>query len=135
MIGAPSGVGVDVDPGVPAEAGRIEACWDGSCQTSSLELRQSTEVDSETCTGDDPGDSCSASSRQTGGKHGFVDISNLPEGPVHVELTLDDDKGDRLVHQSLDIAAEPVYPNGPECGSAGSQAQLVVGENGRLTSE
>jgi hypothetical protein len=64
----------------------------------------------------------------TGGKHGFAELPGLPASPVRVTLTLD---GGRP--QTLEVRPAFLYPNGPNCGGGGPQAQLIVGPDGVAT--
>ncbi|PXY34404.1 hypothetical protein BAY59_02415 [Prauserella coralliicola] len=134
-IGAPRGVSVDLAPGPAAAAAStaaLEACWAGKCRTYPLELSPSTEAIDTGCGGDQPDAVCSAEVRETGGKHGFATVDDLPELPVRVTLTITGDDGAETSRQTLDITPEPVYPNGPHCPAMGPQAKLTVDADGTV---
>lgn len=134
-IGARVGVGVDVAPrpaGPEADAATLEACWADTCRTYPVDLFPSTRAGGTTCTGDAPDDVCSAEAVETGGRHGFADIPDLPEQPVRVTLTVTADGGEQIARQTLEITPEPVYPNGPRCGAGGPQASLTVDRAGAV---
>jgi hypothetical protein len=111
----------------------LEACWAGECQTHPVGLFPSTTAVEETCSGDRPEDVCSARSRETGGKHGFVELPDLPAEPVRLTLTATDATGARLAGRTLDVTPKMVYPNGPECDAGGPQARLTVDSTGKIS--
>lgn len=127
-IGSPSGISVDVEPPMAkrVEKATIRVCWDGNCEKPDLELRPSTSAAPASCTGDDPDDACMASAVPTGGKHGFAELSELPERTVTVRLVLRDGEDKLLLAEKLDVEPQVTYPNGRRCGKGGTQAQLVV---------
>src|SRR5699024_430620 len=130
QIGAPAGISVDVEAAQAGDTtgGDLRVCWDGSCVTRELDLDRSTASTNETC----ESGMCSAESTRTGEKNGFVTVSELPTEQVEVTLTLVDDDGDRVVHETLPVTAEETHPNGPDCPAGGAQAGLVVTSTGEV---
>lgn len=127
MIGAQVGIGLDIEPAAAAkvDSATLVSCWASTCDTQDLMLSPSTGAASSTCTGDKPTDSCSAQVVPTGGKHGFATLPGLPAEPIRVTVRLSG-----FPEQTLDVIPELVYPNGPDCGSGGPQANLRVDANG-----
>lgn len=68
----------------------------------------------------------------TGGLTGFAAIPNLPIKPVTVTVTVTASDGKPLIHDTLQITAEPTYPNGRSCPAGGAQGHLVVSESGKV---
>ncbi|UJW34528.1 hypothetical protein L3Q67_12585 [Saccharothrix sp. AJ9571] len=126
-IGSRTGVSVDVDPAVAPKvgSGTLELCWDGRCRTVDLELYPSTAAAETTC----EGEVCSARMRQTGGKHAFGDVHDLPLTEVQATLRL---TGAEVVTATLPFTPEQTYPNGPGCGAGGPQQRLVVEASGAV---
>ncbi|MGA6165792.1 hypothetical protein [Amycolatopsis magusensis] len=126
-IGSQSGVSVEVDPAVApqVDSGTLELCWDGRCRTVDLELYQSTVPAETTC----EGEVCSARMRQTGGKHAFGTVLDLPLTEVQATLRL---TGTEVVTATLPLTPEQTYPNGPHCGAGGPQQRLVVEASGTV---
>jgi hypothetical protein len=79
--------------------------------------------------GSDPHSACSATAMPNGTKVGFADVPELPTGTVTISATVRR-AGERVVLPMIDVQAKPTYPNGPECGPQGPQAQVVVGTSG-----
>ena len=131
-IGARAGIGVEVAAPLAARAreATLVACWDGTCRTRTVRLTPSTTVGDTTCAGDRPEDVCSAPAHLTGGGNGFADLPELPELPVSVAFTLTGGDGGTLAEHKLDVTPQRVSPNGPDCPSAGPQANLVVDSRG-----
>ncbi|MFC9974987.1 hypothetical protein ACFVH6_29215 [Spirillospora sp. NPDC127200] len=127
-IGSPVGIGLDI---APADAARVSTaalriCWDGACRTAEPVLAPSGSAMPGDCDAGDPDAPCAASASPTGGKHGFADVPQLPETPVQVTVTLRDASGARLLERTATVTPKRTYPNGPDCGSGGPQAQLKV---------
>jgi hypothetical protein len=121
-VGMLVGIGVDVAPPVAERVDSLSlfACWDGSCRTYPVRLFPSTTVTGSTCTGPGPANQCSAQTGATGGKHGFAEIPDLPAAPIDVTLS----------GFTLRVTPKLSYPNGPDCGGGGPQANLVVDGTG-----
>ncbi|WP_298180782.1 hypothetical protein [Saccharomonospora sp.] len=130
---APAGVSVDIPPGMDAEAAALQVCWEGDCRPVDVVLAPATEVDESSCEDTVPEGACSARVRKTGGFYGFAGISDLPESPVRVTLTVVDGAGKELVHHTLEATPQPVYPNGPTGDVAGPQLGLEVAADGSVT--
>jgi hypothetical protein len=64
-----------------------------------------------------------------GTKVGFADVPELPTGTVTISATVRR-AGERVVLPMIDVQSKPTYPNGPQCGPQGPQAQVVVGASG-----
>ncbi|GAB2742404.1 hypothetical protein [Amycolatopsis magusensis] len=126
-IGSRSGVSVEVDPAVApkVDSGTLELCWDGRCRTLDLELYPSTAAGETTCAGE----VCSAQVRQTGGKHAFGDVLDLPLTEIQATLRL---TGTESVTATLPLTPEQTYPNGPGCGAGSPQQRLVVEASGTV---
>lgn len=122
-IGTPVGIGLEVEPPLASKVTRatLEACWDGSCRTSHVNLMPSTSPARTTCVGD----VCSADMEPTGGKNAFADIAGLPEKPVEVTLKLSGSSG-TVLERTLEVTPRMQFPNGPGCPGGGPQAQLTV---------
>lgn len=127
-IGAQSGVGVSVlraaAPGLTGLAVRV--CWADRCTDRRVELRDGYDSVDQGC---DPNGVCSASASPNGTLVGFVDLPDLPAGPVRVSGTLS--RGTASVSLSeVEVAAETIYPNGVGCPGEGNQASVTVGPDG-----
>jgi hypothetical protein len=131
------GIGLDIAPPLAQRvaAATMTVCWDGVCSTPLVELAPATTAQPANCTdnGTGPDMACSASVTPTGGKHGFADLGNLPEGAVQVHLTLTDSAGGTLVEQQVTTTPALTYPNGPGCPPSGPQAGLLVSGDGVVT--
>lgn len=130
LIGSASGIGVDLAPAIAAKvvAGELTLCWEGACETDQLDLAPSTTAGDSTC----EGEVCSARAQETGGEHAFVTVPDLPGTRVEATLRLTDRSGTTAVEHTLDVTAEPTYPNGPDCGAGGLQQQLQVDATGAV---
>jgi hypothetical protein len=102
------GIGVDVDPAIASKvsAGTLELCWSGRCRTERVELGQ-------------------------GGTGAFVQVLDLPETGVTATVRLTGPSGN-VVDQTLAVAVEPTYPNGPDCGGSAVQGRLLVDASGTV---
>jgi predicted small secreted protein len=129
------GISLDIDPAYAAKVGtaRLTACWNGSCQDKDLELYPSTASSAAPCTPTGPDTPCSAVSVQTGGKHSFADLLDLPAGPVEVTLRLIDPAGAQLSAPRLTITPDVRYPSGPDCGGGTPQGGLLVSPDGTVS--
>lgn len=122
-IGTRVGIGVEIAPSVAArfaDTMNVEVCWNGSCHNYPVALSPSTAAVDSSCTGTGPDDACSARVQETGGKNGFADIFDLPTSPVQLTLS----------GVTLTVTPKLWYPNGPDCGAGGPQANVVVDETG-----
>ncbi|HJQ45006.1 MAG TPA: hypothetical protein VJ870_01615 [Amycolatopsis sp.] len=116
-IGAPAGIAIEVAPPVASMTSlTLDVCWNGSCHAYPVPLAASTTPAEQTCTGA----MCAVPLRQTGGRHGFADIPDLPTIPVEVTVS----------GHTADVTPRLQYPNGPDCGAGGAQAGLVLDETG-----
>jgi hypothetical protein len=64
-----------------------------------------------------------------GTKVGFADVPGLPTGTITISATVRR-AGKRVVQPEIDVESKPTYPNGPQCGPQGPQAQVVVEASG-----
>lgn len=133
LVFSPTGISVDV---AAPDASRIASaslrvCWDGTCRTKELGFRPSSTTVPLGCDGDGPDSVCRASASPDGGQHGFAAITDLPESPVQVTLTLRDRHRRAFVDQELLVTPKATRADGPGCGPQGVQAALTV-TNGRL---
>lgn len=131
-IGTPVGIGLEIEAPLAAKVTKatVEACWDGTCRTSELELFPSTAPAHTTCVGD----VCSADMKPTGGKNGFADLAGLPETPVKITLELTG-SGGTVLQRTLEVTPRMQFPNGPDCPGGGPQAQLTVSGDGKVTAK
>ena len=130
LVFSPSGISVDIAaPDVSRVASAtVRVCWNGTCSTKRLVLRPSSTTVPLGC----DGSACAASASPDGGQHGFAAITDLPESPVQVTLTLRDRHHRAFVDQELRLTPKATRQDGPHCGKQGVQAALAV-TNGRLT--
>ncbi|MEV6829233.1 hypothetical protein [Amycolatopsis sp. NPDC051102] len=117
---------------IPAPAGitraTLQACWRGQCVDRTVDLTPETTAGASTCAGTGPDSACGASMVPTGGLHGFADVPGLPAEPVRVTVRFDDGKP-----HTVDVTPTYSEPNGPACGKAGPQVQLLVGPDRELS--
>ncbi|WP_433214756.1 hypothetical protein [Microtetraspora malaysiensis] len=122
--------GISLDIPAPYAAKVAEAtmkiCWNGACVRPEVSLMDTGETVPQNCTGNEPDDSCAASSSPDGGKRGFADVGDLPAAPVQVAVTLRDAEGKRLLAEEIDVTPHVTYPNGRQCGEGDPQAGLIV---------
>ncbi|HEU5032402.1 MAG TPA: hypothetical protein VFV01_46310 [Spirillospora sp.] len=133
LLFSPTGVSVDV---AAPDASRIASaslrvCWDGTCRTKALDFRPSSTSVPLGCDGDGPDSVCEASASPDGDQHGFASITDLPESPVQITLTLRDRHRRAFVDQGLLVTPKAVRRGDSDCGEQGVQAALTV-TNGRL---
>jgi hypothetical protein len=129
-IGTPVGIAVDVAAPFAATVATatLTACWPGMCQTEDVQLFASGTVGGSGCAGG----VCSAESRPTGGKHGFADVPGIPAAKVQVSVAFTPSAGAGAPDDvMLDVTPKLAYPNGPDCGSGGPQAGVLVDGEGR----
>lgn len=135
-IGAPAGIGIEVDPVIAsqiADEATLTVKWSGGSAETKVALARSAASVDETCAGDHADESCTASAVPTGGKHGFAPITKLPDQRVTIILSLRDDAGQSVVHAVVEAYPQGTHPNGPDCPVGGVQTQLRVGEAGDVT--
>ncbi|WP_199191586.1 hypothetical protein [Amycolatopsis sp. CA-126428] len=126
-IGVPVGISLSIPSPNGISRATLEACWRGQCVTSEVGLHPETSAGATTCTGTGPDGSCGTSMIPTGGLHGFAIIPGLPAEPVRVTVRFDDGKP-----HTIEVTPSFAEPNGPACGKAGPQAQLVAGADHEL---
>ncbi|GAB3976751.1 hypothetical protein [Plantactinospora veratri] len=132
LIGVPEGIGLTVDAAIAGrvETGELTLCWSGSCQTRPVTLRPSSRIADEACTGNESDSVCAARAEPTGEESGFVDIPDMPSGPVEVTVDLKDPAGSRIVNQTLTVDTKMVDSPG-ECGGVRPQGRIAVGADGK----
>ena len=91
-------------------------------------LRGSDSVD-QGCDGTDTNSACSATAVPNGTKVGFAEVPGLPTGTITIGATVRRADKERVLPK-IEAQAEPTYPNGPQCGPQGPQAQVVLGASG-----
>jgi hypothetical protein len=130
-IGAPPGVTVTVEKAIAAdvEAVQLTVCWDGKCDDHKVHLSAGSDTVDQGCDGTDPNSACSATAVPNGTKVGFAAVPGLPTGTVTIGATVRQASKERVL-PTIDVKAAPTYPNGPQCGPQGTQAQVVVGASG-----
>lgn len=134
-IGAPAGIGIEIDASIAQEItdeASLLVSWESTNIDAIAPLYPSTEAVDEGCSGDGQEDSCSATMVPTGGKSGFADIPDLPERSVDVTITLTGLDGELYLSGEIQLTPEPTYPNGPDCPAGGNQAQLFVDAAGNV---
>ncbi|MBE1499321.1 hypothetical protein H4696_006421 [Amycolatopsis lexingtonensis] len=122
-IGTPVGIGLSVPDPAGITRATLDACWDGRCVTRQVALFPETAAGATTCSDG----ACGVSMVPTGGLQGFADVPGLPAEPVRVTVRFDDGKP-----HGVEVTPAFSEPNGPACGKAGPQAQLLVGAGGEL---
>jgi hypothetical protein len=130
-IGASPGVSATVEEAIAAdvEAVRLTVCWDGKCDDHNVQLSAGSDTVDQGCDGTDPNSACSATAVPNGTKVGFAEVPGLPTGTITIGATVRR-AGKERVLPKIDTQAEPTFPNGPQCGPQGTQAQVVVGASG-----
>jgi hypothetical protein len=130
-IGAPPGVAVIVEKTIAADVDdvRLTVCWNGNCNDHKVQLAPGSDTVDQGCKGSDPDSACSATAVPNGTKVGFADVPGLPTGTVIISATVRR-AGKQIVLPKIDVQSRPTYPNGPQCGPQGPQAQVVVGASG-----
>jgi hypothetical protein len=130
-IGAPAGVGVTVEKAIAADVDAVQltVCWDGDCHVHKVQLSPGSDTVDQGCNGNDPDSTCSATAVPNGTKVGFAEVSDLPTGTITIGATIRRD-GMQIALPKIDVPANPTYPNGPQCGPQGIQAQVIVGASG-----
>jgi hypothetical protein len=130
-IGAPPGVGVTVEKTIAADVDALQltVCWDGNCHDHDVELSPGSDMVDQGCDGNDPDSACSATAVPNGTKVGFAEVPGLPSGTVMISATVRR-SGREVRLPEIEVEAAPTYPNGPQCGPEGTQAQVVVGASG-----
>lgn len=130
-IGAPPGVAVTVDKTIAADVDdvRLTVCWDSRCDDHEVQLAPGSDTLDQGCNGSDPDSACSATAVPNGTKVGFADVSGLPTGTITISATVRR-AGKQVVLPEIDVQSKPTFPNGPQCGPRGPQAQVVVGASG-----
>jgi hypothetical protein len=123
MIGTRAGIGLDIPSATGITRATLEACWHGQCVDAPVRLQPATAPGATTCANG----VCSAPVTGTGGLQGFVDLPALTAEPVRVTVRFDDGEP-----HTTDVTPAFTEPNGPGCGKAGPQAQLVVGAGREL---
>ncbi|MEV7093245.1 hypothetical protein AB0M80_10385 [Amycolatopsis sp. NPDC051045] len=126
-IGYPVGIGLSIPSPVGISRATLEACWRGRCVTVPVSLFPETSAGATTCTGTGPDGSCGTSVVPTGGLQGFAAVPDLPAEPVRVTVRFDDGRP-----HTVEVTPALAEPNGPACGKAGPQAQLVAGPGHEL---
>ena len=130
-IGSVSGISVTVLAPYAAQvdAVRLKVCWAENCQERDVELTPGSDTIDQGCSGPEPDDTCSATAVPNGTKVGFAELSELPAGPITVAATVTLD-GRRVTAAEAARTAETSYPNGPQCGAGGNQAQIEIDRTG-----
>jgi hypothetical protein len=135
-IGSLSGVSVTVDRVVAADLDglRLRVCWpldsaDPTCRDDVVELTPGTDSIDQGCASGGPDAVCSATASPNGTLVGFLQLDDLSEGRARVSgvVTI---AGRRQALPPVTVAAEPSYPNGPDCGAGGQQARVTLGSDG-----
>lgn len=130
-IGSLGGVGVVVVQEIAPDVDnlRLKVCWAGDCRQLPVDLRPGSISVDEGCQGSGPDAACSATAVPDGTSTGFVEIADLPEGPITVSASGVHD-GHQVHWAATTVVTELTYPNGPDCGAGARQAVVTVAAEG-----
>ncbi len=130
-IGSASGVNVLVEaPAAPnVTALELRICWSGQCHMRAVELSPGSDTVDQGCNGTDPDSVCSATAVPNGMKVAFVDVADLPVGELSISATVTGGSKQRQL-DAITVQSAATYPNGPQCGAGGNQANLTVSASG-----
>ena len=135
MIGSVSGVAVTVDQTMAADLDRLSlrVCWlpdstRPTCRNTVVELTPGFDSVDQGCAPGGPDAVCSATATPDGTSVGFVELGDLPSGPITVSGTATT-AGQRRPLAPVALTASPTYPNGPDCGVGGTQATVTLGSD------
>ena len=129
QIAAQAGVSVTVAKEAAAGLTRLtlNVCVDDRCRDLPVQLAPGADTIDEGC--DEtagPDGVCSATAVPNGTLVGFVEVADLPAGPVTVRAVAT--RGQRTVRLGpATIEAATVYPNGRDCPGEANQANVTVG--------
>ncbi|MDX3105640.1 hypothetical protein ACIBO5_13395 [Nonomuraea angiospora] len=112
LIGTRVGVQVDVAAPLASRvvAAKLKVCQAGRCTEPKLELFPSDQ----------------------GGKYGFGDVGGLRKEWATVRLRLTDAAEKEVLDRTIDVTPKGRFPNGPQCGEGGPNAQVEVNGEGRM---
>jgi hypothetical protein len=130
-IGSVPGVGVTVAEDVSSQLSgvRLSVCWSGRCRQYPVDLRPGATPVGQGCEGSSPDAVCSATVVPDGTLVGFVQIADLPEGPLTVSGS-GVRAGRKVRWSELNVQARPSFPNGPDCGAGAPQASVTLRATG-----
>ncbi|MEO3926583.1 hypothetical protein ABGB07_22355 [Micromonosporaceae bacterium B7E4] len=133
LIDTPKGIGITIDATIAerVDTAEMTVCWDGSCQTQPVALRESSRTVDDGCIESGPDTVCAAREEPTGEEAGFVRLPDMPPGPVEVTVALADLAGSRIVNETLTLDPKMVDSPG-ECGGIRSQGQITVSADGKV---
>jgi hypothetical protein len=130
-IAAQSGIAVTVERGAAATltALTIKACRGATCFEHPVVLSPGSDTVDQGCEGTGPDAPCSATAVPNGTKVGFVEMLDLPEGPLAVSATATRGRRKEQLPE-VTIVSRTTYPNGVDCPGSGNQASLTVTAEG-----
>ncbi|MGW1886649.1 hypothetical protein [Streptomyces sp. NPDC001970] len=144
LIDAPAGIRVEVHPDLANTVADaiLTACWDGTCRTRTLQLRE-TRPEEPASPGNPVMTTQSAIATESPPTRtprtpnpsvwpGFAVIRDLPGRPVDVTLVLKSQRDATVLNRQISITPKPTYPNGRNCSPGGHQARLTVTGKGSL---
>lgn len=108
---------------------RLTVCWSGSCQEHPVDLQPGSVTVDQGCSGSTPDAACSATAVPDGTTVGFVEITDLPDGPITVRAT-GVRAGKTVRWSEITVPTELTEPNGPGCGGGARQAAVTVSADG-----
>lgn len=128
QIAALPGIAVTVDPTAAATLTglTLRVCVGTDCAAHRVQLVPGSDSVDQGCEGPSPDSPCSATARPNGTQVGFVDIPDLPAGPLTVSARVTR-RGGATSLPPVQIVAEPSYPNGRQCPASANQAAVTVG--------
>lgn len=130
-IGAPNGISVTVVAALAPEVAdlTLTVCRASRCQEVPVELFPGSITVGETCSGNAPDDTCSASSAPDGTATGFGAVADLAEESVVVTARYQV-AGRSVRAAPVTVTTRGAYPNGPNCGPAGYQGAVRLTASG-----
>jgi hypothetical protein len=131
LIGSLAGVRVSVvkELAPKVRSVRLTVCWSGSCQEHPVDLQPGSVTVDQGCSGSGPDAACSATAVPDGTSVGFVEITDLPDGPITVSAT-GVRAGKTVGWPEVTVPTVLTEPNGPGCGGGARQAAVTVSAEG-----
>ncbi len=130
-VGSPSGLSVTVEQELAADLTdlSVTVCRQDECSDHAVDLQPGYVTMAPTCDTSRPDGSCAATPRPDGTRVGFVDIAELPVGPLTVSA-VGRLGSSTLTLQAVELKASATFPNGSGCPPGGNQAAVRVSSRG-----
>ncbi|OAH11156.1 hypothetical protein [Streptomyces jeddahensis] len=144
LIGAPAGIRVEVHPELANRVvdATLTACWDGTCRTRTLPLRETWSeqpvtpgnpvMTTESATAAESPAARTSPTPERVVRPVFAGIRDLPRKPIRVTLVFKNPRGATVLDRQISVTPQPTYPNGRNCSPGGHQARLTVTGEGSL---